>query len=281
MTGQAESRTGGAFSARWALWGGVLFSALFTALIWFPGPRLEAVPLLPDQGASWYFWQLPEPTVLTRATAWALYALHQLAFWALILYAQTRRRRRYAQPAQPVNVAALAINALFVGLHFLQTHVWYDGLAQDVSIFSSQGSVVLLLVWVLLMENQPPGPLLRPSGAPRAGGGALRPHLPRLPLRLGHRLHLLVPPDGRHPRAPGGLLLHVPAPAAGEPLLHPRPPQPLVDGLARGARPGPRRAGGLRRRERPVADVRLRLRRRLRGHPDARPGPPPGCPARC
>jgi hypothetical protein len=38
-------------------------------------------------------------------------------------------------------------------LHFVQTHLWYDGLAQDVSIFSSQGSVVVLLVWVLLMEN--------------------------------------------------------------------------------------------------------------------------------
>lgn len=32
--------------------------------------------------------------------------------------------------------------------------VFYDGLAQDVSIFSSQGSVVLLLVVVLLMENR-------------------------------------------------------------------------------------------------------------------------------
>ena len=62
--------------------------------------------------------------------------------------------RRYTTSLKPVNVAALGLNALFVGLHFAQTHVWYDGLAQDVSIFASQGSVVLLLVWVLLMENQ-------------------------------------------------------------------------------------------------------------------------------
>src|SRR6185503_9106697 len=52
-----------------------------------------------------------------------------------------------------VNVIALAANAFFIGLHFVQTHIWYDGLAQDVSIFSSQGSVIVLLVWVLLMEN--------------------------------------------------------------------------------------------------------------------------------
>ena len=36
----------------------------------------------------------------------------------------------------------------------MQTQVFYDGLAQDVSIYSSQGSVILLLVVVLLMENR-------------------------------------------------------------------------------------------------------------------------------
>ena len=35
----------------------------------------------------------------------------------------------------------------------MQTHLWYDGLAQDVPVASSQGSVIVLLVWVLLMEN--------------------------------------------------------------------------------------------------------------------------------
>ena len=45
------------------------------------------------------------------------------------------------------------MNAFFILLHFAQTHIWYDGLAQDVSIWSSQGSVIVLLVWVLLMEN--------------------------------------------------------------------------------------------------------------------------------
>jgi hypothetical protein len=53
----------------------------------------------------------------------------------------------------PVNIAALGVNVGFVILHFIQTHTTYDALAQDVSIFSSQGSVIVLLVWVLLMEN--------------------------------------------------------------------------------------------------------------------------------
>ena len=39
-------------------------------------------------------------------------------------------------------------------LHMVQPQVFFDGLAQDVSIYSSQGSVILLLVVVLLMENR-------------------------------------------------------------------------------------------------------------------------------
>jgi hypothetical protein len=135
-----------------ALWGGLAFSLLFTGLIWWAGPRLAAVPRLPDQGASWYYWQLPEPTFWSRATAWGFYLLHQVAAWGLIYYAQTRVRR-YVAGLHPVNVLALAVNAGFVVLHLVQTHLWYDGLAQDVSIFSSQGSVIVMLVWILLMEN--------------------------------------------------------------------------------------------------------------------------------
>jgi hypothetical protein len=47
----------------------------------------------------------------------------------------------------------LGINTFFILLRVVQTHIWYDGLAQDVSILSSQGSVIVLLVWVLIMEN--------------------------------------------------------------------------------------------------------------------------------
>ena len=132
---------------------GIGFSVGFTLLIWGAGRRLDAVRLLPDQGPSWYYWKLPEPTFWTRATAWGFYTLHQLSFWGLIYYAQNRVAK-YSRRLHQVNVWALGVNAFFVLLHFLQTQIWYDGLAQDVSIWSSQASVVLLLVWVLLMENQ-------------------------------------------------------------------------------------------------------------------------------
>jgi hypothetical protein len=134
------------------LWGGILFSLIFTVLIWWAGGRLDAIELLPDQGVAWYYWKLPEPNFWTRATAWGFYLVHQVAIWGLIYYAQ-KNKLKYSTRLHKVNLIALGINAFFIALHFLQTHIWYDGLAQDVSIFSSQGSVIVLLVWVMLMEN--------------------------------------------------------------------------------------------------------------------------------
>ena len=89
-------------------------------------------------------------------TAWGFYLLHQVSFWALIAYAQRtagRSRPRYSTSLRSVNYLALGVNGFFILLHLVQTHLWYDGLAQDVSIWSAFGSVVMMLVWVLLMEN--------------------------------------------------------------------------------------------------------------------------------
>jgi len=135
-----------------ALWGGIVFSLLFTALIAWAGQWLDRSGFVPDQGASWYFWKLPQPTFWTRLTAWSCYAAHQIAVWGIIYYAQTRVKK-YTGGLHPINKIALGVNAGFILLHFIQTHVWYDGLAQDVSIWSSQGSVVLMLVLILLMET--------------------------------------------------------------------------------------------------------------------------------
>jgi hypothetical protein len=135
-----------------ALWAGILFSFLFTALIWWTGQRLLSIPHYPDTGASWYYWRLMDPTIVTRVSAWGLYALHQISFWGLIYYAQ-KNSYKYKPGLHRLNVIALSVNAAFILLHLFQTQIWYDGLAQDVSIWSSQASVVILLVWVLLMEN--------------------------------------------------------------------------------------------------------------------------------
>lgn len=136
-----------------ALWGGIVFSFAFTALIWALAPRLDSIPLLPDQGAAWYYWKLPNPTFWSRATSWGFYLLHQIALWSLIYYAQTRGTK-YSGRLHRVNVLALGLNAFFIVLHLVQTHIWYDGLAQDTPIWSSQGSVIVMLVVILLMETR-------------------------------------------------------------------------------------------------------------------------------
>ncbi|MGW2091206.1 hypothetical protein [Promicromonospora sukumoe] len=131
---------------------GIPVCLLLTGGVWLGGQWLD-VALLPDQGASWYYWKLPEPTFWTRASAWAGYIAHQLFAWGLIYYAQ-RHVRRYVNGLHPVNVVALAGNLAFIVLHEVQTQVFYDGIAQDVSIYTSQGSVIVLLIIVLIMENR-------------------------------------------------------------------------------------------------------------------------------
>jgi len=136
-----------------AMWAGILFSLLFTMLIWVLGGRLNAIELLPDAGASWYLWKLPEATAWTRISAWGSYTLHQIAIWGLIYYAQ-KNKLRYSKNLNRVNILALGLNAFFVFWHLIQTHIWYDGLAQDTPVWSSQWSVIVMLVAILLMENQ-------------------------------------------------------------------------------------------------------------------------------
>lgn len=135
------------------LWWGITASLLFTGIIWLARPLMPQIDFLPDAGASWYYWKLPNPTFWSHFTAWAGYALHQITIWGIIYYAQSTKLK-YSNRLHPANWWMLGANTFFILLHLLQTGIWYDGLAQDVSIWSSQASVVLMLVAVLLMENQ-------------------------------------------------------------------------------------------------------------------------------
>ncbi len=151
-TPESAVPTGGMQSST-ALWLGIAFSLGFTALIYALGPSLPQIDFLPDTGYAWYYWKLPEPTFWSRATSWGLYLAHQISFWAIIWYAQ-KSKLKYTSGLHRINIIALGVNALFITLHLVQSHIWYDGLAQDVSIFSSQGSVIVMLILILLMENQ-------------------------------------------------------------------------------------------------------------------------------
>ena len=122
---------------------GIAFSLVFTGLIWFFGPWLDSVELRPDREiAFWYPWVSASPTIWTRLSVWGLYAAHQLTVWWLIWRAQSQATK-YSNSLGRINVLALVANAVFIALHFLQTHVFYDGLAIDVPEQSSQWSVIL------------------------------------------------------------------------------------------------------------------------------------------
>lgn len=131
---------------------GIGISFLLTLVMKLLEHRLLDVPHEPDKGVMIYYWVLPSPTFVTRLSAWGLYACHQITHWSVVYYAQTRVKET-TTVLHPVNYAALAVNLFFSILHLVQTHVFYDGLAQDTHEFSPLLSVVIMLIWVLLMEN--------------------------------------------------------------------------------------------------------------------------------
>ena len=131
----------------------IILAALATSCILFLQPSLDQVNLLPDQGAAWYFWKRSDPNFASQASAWGGYLVHQFFIWSVIIWAKKNREAlKDRTKLHFINWVALAGTAAFGVLHFFQTAIWYDGLAQNVSVFSSQASVILLLVVVLMIE---------------------------------------------------------------------------------------------------------------------------------
>ncbi|XP_076810433.1 uncharacterized protein LOC143453151 [Clavelina lepadiformis] len=120
--------------------------------------------------STWYFWKLPleQVTVLSRAMVWLFYCLHQIFVWGLIYRAQlinsfkSKRKTpsKYSTDLKWFNWLLLFVNAFFHLIHLVQTHWTYDATAQDVAISSSQGSVIMMLCFVLLMEYRDRGIVL-------------------------------------------------------------------------------------------------------------------------
>ena len=131
----------------------IILAALATSCILFLQPSLDQVNLLPDQGAAWYFWKRSDPNFASQASAWGGYLVHQFFIWGVIIWAKKNREAlKDRTKLHFINWVALAGTAAFGVLHFFQTAIWYDGLAQNVSVFSSLAAVFLLLVVVLMIE---------------------------------------------------------------------------------------------------------------------------------
>lgn len=134
-------------------WWGLAGCALLFALVLVAGPYSAGVDIGPDRGNMWYYWQRADADAWSRLSAWLPYCAHQLSMWWLIAHARAVRPR-YAAGLHPFNLWALGLNAFFVVVHVVQTKLFYDGLAQDVHEATSMGSVILMLLMILVMENR-------------------------------------------------------------------------------------------------------------------------------
>jgi hypothetical protein len=140
---------------------GITISLLLTLLIWLLTPLLSRFEstLLPDSGANWYYWKLPNRDAVVQTIVWILYAAHQIFVWFSFYYAR-KHNLKFSDKLSKINYVLLVGNLVFVLLRILQTHLWYDGLAQDAPIWSSQWSVILFLSFMLVIDNPRRGLLL-------------------------------------------------------------------------------------------------------------------------
>jgi hypothetical protein len=143
------------YSLKSALWFVFLFSFAMLAATWLFSPLLSSfrAQLLPDAGAAWYYWKLPQPELWATVSMWALYLAHQIIVWVLI-YKLKNAPRPQAGTIGRYNLLLLIVNAVFIALHLVQTVFFYDALAQFVPVMSSQVSVILMLVMMLILLNQ-------------------------------------------------------------------------------------------------------------------------------
>lgn len=150
--GESEYKSADTPVLPFRFWWGLAFCGFAMGLMLAFAPYSEGLEFAPDQGNFWYYWQLAEPTALTRLSAWLPYTVHIVSIWYLIHTAR-QARPRYIFGLHAFNIWALSINAFFILLHIAQTKFFYDGLAQDVHEATPLASVVLMLFLILLMEN--------------------------------------------------------------------------------------------------------------------------------
>lgn len=134
---------------KFAFWLAIGSSIIFTTAIWVLSPLLADVPHLPDQGAAWYYWKLPNPEFWSGLTAWLGYGLHQISMWVIIYFA--KKEKPHPNTLSSLNIAAIIVNVFFILAHLAQTHFFYDGLAQYVPVWTSQFSVIIMLIMVLIL----------------------------------------------------------------------------------------------------------------------------------
>jgi hypothetical protein len=138
----------------YALIGGVVFSLI---IVWMPTSINDfyANPEIYDTGFNYYLWKFRtiDQSIPAKITAWLFFFLH----FGTVIYLLNKLKKSQGEKKDgytKYNVYLLIANAFFIILHYVHTWVWYDALAQDTPVWSSQGSVIVMLVLILIIENR-------------------------------------------------------------------------------------------------------------------------------
>ena len=139
----------------------IIFIFIEVILIFILEPllRVNFPPLDADTGPADYFWTLNVYNWLTMFITWTFYGAHQASVWIAILWANKHYSGKKLDQSKLLTYTGIMalIMVGFTLLHLLQTQIWYDGLAQDVPILTSQGSVIVMLSILIVMQNNQRG----------------------------------------------------------------------------------------------------------------------------
>jgi hypothetical protein len=138
----------------YSLFGALLFSIMIVFMPtsitdFYPNPEIY------DTGFNYYLWKFRtiDQSMVARITAWGFFFLH----FGSVVYLLDRLKKHQSEKQNGYtrfNIYLLVTNAFFILLHFIHTWVWYDALAMDTPVWSSQGSVIVMLVLILIIENR-------------------------------------------------------------------------------------------------------------------------------
>tara|TARA_Y100000588_G_scaffold42064_2_gene40146 strand:+ start:1106 stop:2104 length:999 start_codon:yes stop_codon:yes gene_type:complete len=131
---------------------GLICAGAITAVIALTGARLSTFEIIGPTVPFQYPWRLVEPDFISQITAWSGYVLHNIYVWTILSLAR-KEKPGFSENFRWFNWAMLVGNGLFIGLHILQTHLYYDALARDVHEATAQGSVALMLMVILVIEG--------------------------------------------------------------------------------------------------------------------------------
>ncbi|MBN1267688.1 MAG: hypothetical protein JXA25_19510 [Anaerolineales bacterium] len=131
-----------------------LTAAALTAVIWLTAGNLAGrFDVVNEKYFTFFYpWQTRNPATMAYVTAWVGYAIHNILVWGILIASQ-RSKPSYEGGFRWYNWAMLTVNGLFYVLHLLQTQIWYDGLAIAVPEVTSQASVILMLVMIIILES--------------------------------------------------------------------------------------------------------------------------------